>query len=241
MIKTTLLITALTFSLSNAFGHAFWVKTNNTGKKGQLHQVEVFFAEPAGKPELIDGEEMKSVKKFSVWLLVPGQEKKKLELIPATDHYKTSFTPQHDGLYKIVLQNEDIAVVDYQQAGIFKSDFYASAVVKVGAIQPLSSLPSGFKFNIIADQKSSTGKRVTIVLEHQQIDLSKVTLSVYNQQGWKLDVKLGKESGKGFFDVLGPGLYFLEAAYNDKINGTYNGKAYNSYYCAATQIIDVVK
>jgi len=240
-LKTILLVTVLTFSLSNVFAHAFWIKTNAAGKKGQPHAVEVFFAEPAGKRELLNSDEMKTVKKFTLWLLVPGKEKIKLELVPAKDHYTSTFTPVNDGKYHIVLQNEEIDVVDYQAAGIYKSDFFASATVNVGVAKPAVLPPSGFKFTVSAEGKLRPDQPVTVTLEHQQIDLSKVTLSIYNQQGWKLDVKVNKQTGKGIFNVLGAGSYFIEAAYNNKVDGNYNGKAYNSAYYAATEIIEVFK
>lgn len=81
-------------------------------------------------------------------------------------------------------------------------------------------------------------QQVTVTLEHQGFDLPKVTLSVYNQQGWKLDVKLDK-TGKGTFKTLGAGLYFIEASYNNKVDASFNGKKYNSVYYAATEVREV--
>jgi hypothetical protein len=239
-LKTILFATVFTLGLNSAFAHAFWVKTNVIGKKGQSHAVEVFFAEPAGKHEHLNSDEMRSVKKFTLWVLAPGKGKTKLDVIDATDHYHASFTPETDGQYRIILQNEEIEVADYQAAGIYKSNFFASAAVNVGTVTLEKLPPSGFKFTVSAEGKLSPNQPVTVILEHQQIDLSKVVLSVYNQQGWKLDVKIDKQSGKGTFNCMGAGLYFIEAAYNNKENGSYNGKAYNSAYYAATELIEVL-
>lgn len=236
-LRTLAMVIVLTFSLNSAFAHAFWLKTNPTGKKGQAHEVQIFFAEPAEKPELIDSKEMANVKGFSVWLLAPGKEKIKLQTTVSTDHYKAAFTPDQNGQYRIVLLNDAMEVMEYA-SGSLRIEFYASANVQVGAENAVAAT-GGFKLNVSA-KGTTAQKPVSVAVEHQDIDLSKVTISVFNQAGWKLDLK-PDANGKAEFTALDKGTYFIEAVYKAKTPGTWNNKEYKSVYFAATNILDIIK
>ncbi|MBB5441134.1 putative GH25 family protein [Pedobacter sp. AK017] len=236
-LKSWALLMLMTIGVNSAFAHAFWLKTNPSGKKGQAHEVQVFYAEPAEKPELLDSKEMANVKNFSLWLLMPGKEKIKLQTTAATDHYKASFTPEQNGEYRIILQNDAMEVLEFP-SGSLRIEFYASAAVQVGTEK---AVPETGRFKLNVSTTATTAyKPVLITVEHQDIDLSKVTISIFNQAGWKLDTKVDT-NGKAEFKALDKGTYFIEAVYKDKSPGTLNNKEYKSVYCAATTILDITK
>ncbi|WP_316814147.1 hypothetical protein [Pedobacter heparinus] len=236
-LKIWALLILMTIGVNSAFAHAFWLKTNPSGKKGKAHEVQIFYAEPAEKPELLDSKEVANVKNFSVWLLIPGKEKIKLQTTAAKDHYKASFTPEQNGQYRIILQNDAIDVFEYP-SGSLRIEFYASALIQVGTENAVAET-GGYKLNVFA--KGVTAHQpVAVAVEHQEIDLSKVVISIFSPSGWKLDVK-PDANGKAEFTALDKGTYFIEAVYRAKTPGTLNNKEYKSVYYAATNILDITK
>lgn len=238
-MKRLLLLVLLSLSFTGAFAHAYWIQAQPVGKKGQAHQVEIFFAEPADKRESLDSKEMANVKNFTVWLLAPGKEKVKLQIAAASDHYTANFTPDTDGEYLIVLQNDQVDVLDFPSMGPFKAEFYASAKVQVGGFKAQQIITAtDFKFNVLA--KSTAAHQPVYLSLTGNVDLSKVEISIFNQAGWKLDLKPGAD-GQAEFKALEKGKYFIEAVYKDKTTGTFNNKDYKSVYYASTTIAEIGK
>ena len=108
MKNIKIIVTALLLILaSNAtFAHALWIETASSGKLGQKHAVKVFYGEFVANERDSVAKWYSDVKDFSLWLVGPDQKKVQLSLTPGTNYIETSFTPEQNGGYTLLISHE---------------------------------------------------------------------------------------------------------------------------------------
>lgn len=247
MIKFVVVVFVIVCLTIDVFPHYLWIETDNIGIKGVSHKAKLYYGEYSYDYIEETSAGFKDVNKFDLWLISPDNNKTLLSCTAADDHYYTEFIPESDGVYHLVMVNEDIDVVDWREwdLGVLKLGFYASASVTVGnnnSGQPLSSiLPSAAKFLVTNSfEKTSSGNPATLKIYHNNELLKNYELTAGFIEGWTK--KMSTDStGIAEFSAPWNGLYIIEAVYTDKTAGSFNGKEYEAVRNVATYSLRLKK
>jgi len=228
--KLSLLLFFLAFSVTSTFAHALWIETSTTGKKGQPQDVKVFFGEyEENKPDSA-AKWFSNLKAFKLVLIAPNGSTKVLTATPEVSFFKTSFTPDQDGTYKLSIVHEVADVFEHA-----KIEYYAFADVAVGNASKINSAFPEDAWLTIRPEKSSlkTGAISANQLIFKAAPFSKQKLTVVNPDGKKQEPETDA-NGKFNFNVPQNGKYFLEAFTEDKTPGKLNGKDYEKVWHLVT-------
>lgn len=235
-LKKYLLSICLVFVSSALFAHAVWMETSPAGKKGVPQQVKIFFGEFSTKDVSPAAKWFSDLKDFTIVLIKPGKKEIKLTTAAATDHYLSTFTPEENGLYTIVVHH----IVKDVYNGM-KLDYNSSATVRVGEVNTADS--SSFNNNIVSlvADGAYTAKKDNPLLLKVFYDAKPVVhqeFSVVAPNGWEKGL-YSNEKGQASFTPLWAGTYLAEYTYTEKIPGEHNGKKYETVKKIATYAITV--
>ena len=182
-MKNIFLVFAFLAVSSNAFAHFLWVETKPIGKINQKHEVKVFFGEYTyGVSEKVGEEAFNAVKNFTLWAVAPNGEKTELETKAGELFYSASFTPNANGTYTIIADNDTIDVIDYTQYnfGIFKTHYHCLAKVEVSGTPTETAAinPDGIAIVDVSKKIASENSEVTLkivykgaVLKEKEVDV----------------------------------------------------------------------
>ncbi|MEM9143997.1 MAG: DUF4198 domain-containing protein, partial [Bacteroidota bacterium] len=216
------------------FAHYMWIETQGTGQLGKVHEVKVFFGEYTyGVIEDPSGDAFKNVADFGLWVLGPDGSKTLLKPVAKTDHYLARFTPEKEGTYTVVLNNDTIGVLDYTQYdfGIFKPQYRATARIQVGStIAPTASEPSQ---GLLIRQLEQDNGQIGLQVLYQGKPLPQNELKVYLPELWSKTLETDAE-GMVYFSLPWPSTYTVETTYNETVPGSYRGKDYEFIWHCAT-------
>lgn len=232
--KISLLLLLIAFSVSSAFAHALWIETSSTGKKGQAQEVKVFFGEYESKEPDSAKKWFSNLKEFSLVLTAPNGTTKVLTATPDVLFFKTSFTPDQDGTYKLSIVHEVADV--YEHA---KIEYYAFADVAVGNAKNNLSFPSNAALTIRPEKASlKAGETTTHELVYNKAPFAKQKVSIINPDWTKQEAETDA-AGKYTFKAAQKGNYFLEAFTEDKTPGTLHDKSYDKVWHLVTYFTEV--
>lgn len=229
---------ALTMATSQAFGHAFWVETSPSGKKGQAQEVRIFFGEYADKDISPLDKWFSDTKSYSLTLVAPDGTTTPLSSVPGTDHYKAWFTPAVEGVYTVVLQH---TVKDVYHGS--RLDYHSSAVVQVGKSTAGDSVTANTNNVSIYTTARNTYKANESISLQALLDKAPARskeVEVVAPNGW--GKKLWSDStGTVQFTPIWPGRYMVEVAVSENKTGDHNGKPFQKVWRCATYCIEVTK
>lgn len=232
--KISLLAMLLVFSISSAFAHALWIETASTGKKGQAQEVKIFFGEyEANEPDSA-AKWFSNLKQFSLVLTAPNGSTKVLTTAPDVHFFKTSFTPDEDGTYKLSIVHEVSDI--YEKA---KIEYYAFADVVVGNAKTNSAYPATAALTIRPEKNVfKVGETSNHQLIYNNAPFAKQKLTIVNPAR-KAEQTETDATGKFTFKPAEKGNYFFEAFTEDKTAGKLNGKDYEKVWHLVTYTTQV--
>ncbi|MBC9795976.1 DUF4198 domain-containing protein [Sinomicrobium weinanense] len=224
-MKKLILLAIAVLALQQANAHFLWLETGAKGKPGQSHEVRVYFGEYSlGQKEKTDGH-FTNAEDFTLHLISPEGKKTILNRKAAADHYTASFVPKVPGVYRVVLTNNNVQVVDYTEydLGIFKTEYASVATIYVGAEtsgdQKASSLS---KLEIIPLEE---GEGISLQLLYDGKPLAENELKVFLPGGWEKTLHTG-EDGKVSFSLPWNERYVVETSHKEQVPGTFKDKDY---------------
>jgi uncharacterized GH25 family protein len=236
-LKTLLMLVFLTAGTVNLYAHALWIETSSSGKKGQPHEVKVFYGEYAAKELEETGKWYSDLKDFALWLTVPGKEKVKLNTTAGTNFYSASFTPEQDGVYLLTVSHEAKDL-----GGTTKYEFSSVAAVAVGRSNAIDHLSIPNSINVAANEaktyKVNSPVQLKAVLNGRPA--ANKPVSVFSPEGWSKEFITDAHGGISFIP-LWPGTYVLELSSFEKTNGEHNGQKFTAVWQGATSSIGVTR
>ena len=150
--------------------------------------------------------------------------------------YVASFTPQAEGTYTVILNNNKIDVIDYTQYdfGIFKTHYHSTARIQVGkgTGNMQSQNPDGLSLVRLPDENESAVFRVLYKGE----PLVKNEVTVFVTDLWSKTIYTDEE-GLISFKLPWNEKYILEVTSKEEVPGTYNGRDYEFIWHCATYCI----
>lgn len=233
--KISLLLLLIAFSASSVFAHALWIETSSSGKKGQAQEVKVFFGEYESKEPDTAKKWFSNLKDFKLVLIAPNGTTKVLTTSPDVLFFKTTFTPDQDGTYKLAIVHEVAAI--YEHA---KIEYYAFADVAVGNAPKINtSFPENALLTIRADKNVlKAGDIASHQVVYNKVPFAKQKLTIVNPDGKKQEPETDTE-GKYTFKPEQKGNYFIEAFTEDKTPGTLGGKSYEKVWHLVTHFTEI--
>ncbi|RAV30076.1 DUF4198 domain-containing protein [Sinomicrobium soli] len=224
-MKKTILALIAILGLQQANAHFLWLETKPEGTPGTSHEVKVFFGEYAyGQREDVDGH-FSFAADFVLHLVAPDGSTTELEKKAADNHYTASFVPGTAGIYRVVLTNDKVDVVDYTEydLGIFKTEYASVASVHVGKqAENVPGAASLSKLEIIPEKEEG---EIVLRLMYDGKPLAENELKVFLPGGWEKTLHTDKE-GKVSFTTPWKETYVVETSYKEQVPGTFNGKEY---------------
>lgn len=232
--KLSLLLFFLAFSVTSTFAHALWIETSSTGKKGQPQDVKVFFGEyEANEPDSA-AKWFSNLKQFKLVLTAPNGTTKVLTATPEVTFFKTSFTPDQDGTYKLSIVHEVAAVFEHA-----KIEYYAFADVAVGKSKLNTTFPNEAALTIKPEkQVLKVGESATHQVIYNKAPFAKQKISVINPDR-KAQPTETDAAGKFTFKAEQRGNYFFEAFTEDKTAGKLNDKDYEKVWHLVTYTTEI--
>lgn len=219
----------LTFSASSLFAHALWIETAATGKVGQKQSVKVFYGEYASGERDSVTKWYSDVKDFTLWLVGPDQRKTQLNLTPGVNYVESSFTPEQNGSYTIMVSHEA-----KELGGTTKYHFLSSAHVSVGKMRPVVAQNTNvLKLHLDDATTLKVNKALKLKAFVQDAAAKGKTVSVFSPSGWSKEL-IANEDGIVEFTPLWSGRYVVEISDMDRTPGQHHGKEYKATWRGAT-------
>lgn len=243
MKKIILILIPLVGFVCGAQAHALWLEASLQGQIGKPHEVKVYFGEfSEGVLESVEGESFDFVKRFKVWVIDPEGHKSEIRVTPSENYYSTSFTPQKNGTYTILLNNDEIEVMDYSEYnyGIFKTHYHSVSKVVVGGVngQTVSSNQQGIALVDLSAEKPSANGQATLQVVYKGTPLTESEVTIFLADGWSRKLTTD-ENGKITLRLPWATQYFVEVSKKEEVPGKYKGTAYEFVYHCATYCIDI--
>ncbi|MEM8889188.1 MAG: DUF4198 domain-containing protein [Bacteroidota bacterium] len=221
----------------HTFAHYLWIDTQETAKKGQKQEVRVFYGEYTyGVIEKVGGEAFEKVNKFKLWLIDPEGNRLVLDAQPKEDHYLATFTPNKEGTYTLLLDNDEIDVLDYSayDFGIFKTHYHAVAKVQVGGKKQHSHADN--KEGITVRNLSTETNKIKLQLLYKNEVLPNHEVNVFVADQWSKTLE-SDEEGFVTFDLPWETTYLVEITKKEEVPGTYKDVPYEFvWHCVTLSI-----
>lgn len=234
-MKKVLFSVLLCCSMITAFGHALWIETAVTGKKGQTQEVKVFLGEYGENQRDSIQHWFSNMKDFSLYLIDPSGNKTKLECQPAGNYFKATFTPQQDGAYVLYIDHTVQEVY-----GGSKIRYYAQGIVQVNHANGLANLQQNefvLQTSGVAAKKVHTPEQVALV-HKTKTALPKAELTVLSPAGWSKKLDASKAIT---YVPVESGRYLLEGTFIEEEKGQHEGKPFERIWHCVTYCKDVTK
>lgn len=234
-INILLLTLLLSVTTTSIFAHALWIETASSGKVGQKQTVKVFYGEYVANERDSVAKWYSDVKDFTLWLVGPDQKKTQLVLIPEVNHFESSFTPESNGAYTVMVSHEAAEL-----GGTTKYHFLSSASISVGKIVTLGKAgtvsaqnANALKLHIDDVLSAKVNKPLQLKAFLKDVAAKGKTVSVFSPNGWAKELTTDA-NGVAEFTPLWAGRYVVEVTDLDKTAGQHNGKDYKATWKGAT-------
>lgn len=234
MKRMALIMLGLIFSSSSIFAHALWIETKPTGKIGQKQNIKVFYGEYAANERDSVAKWYSDVKEFTLWLIGPGQQKTQLILAAGDNYFESSFTPEKNGAYTLVVSHEA-----RELGGTTKYHFLSSATVSVGKIlAPVADNPNALKLHVAGALSAKVNKPLQLQAFLRDAAAKGKVVSVFSPNGWSRELTTN-EDGLVEFIPLWAGRYVFEVTDTDRTPGQHHGKDYKASWKGATYSLEI--
>ncbi|MDW7692024.1 DUF4198 domain-containing protein [Flammeovirgaceae bacterium SG7u.111] len=234
MRKIILTIGVMLFAVVQSFAHYLWIETSAKGEIGKEQEIRVYFGEYTyGVKEKIKGEAYMKVKDFTLWVVDAQGKKIRLNIEPKDDYYAAAFTPDAEGTYTVILDNDKIDVVDFTKYnfGIFKTHYHAVSKIQVGdkANHTVADNAEGVAIKNISEEKGKV--KLKVFYKGKALPESEITVFVADQWSKTLETD---QNGIASFDLPWKTKYVVEVTKKEEVPGTYKDVAYEFIWHATT-------
>lgn len=235
ILKATLLVCLCFFTYIQVQAHALWIETATYGKLGTAHDVKVFYGEFALNERDAPEKWYSDVKDFTLWLVAPDGKKSQLKTIPGQAYYSSSFTPENEGVYTLMVSHEAAEL-----GGTTKYHFVSSAYVSIGKSSKVDAGLNENGLKLYADNHEifAKNKPVKLFAYLNGKPLASKPVNVASPEGWSKEV-MTDENGMLSFLPLWPGRYVAEAQNFEKVTGNHNGKDFDAAWVGSTFSFEV--
>jgi len=235
-LKFTLLwMCLIVFTAIDASAHALWIETASAGSKGTAHDVKIYYGEFAAGERDVPEKWYSDVKDFSLWLVAPDGQKTKLETVAGAAFYSSSFTPEKDGVYTLMVSHEAAEL-----GGTTKYHFISSAHVAVGKTTQVDAGQNANVLKVYPENQEVFKKNKSVKL-YAQLNgqpLANKSVSIASSSGWTKEFKTDSK-GMIEFSPLWSGRYVAEAQHYTETNGQHNGKDFHAAWIGSTFSFEV--
>ena len=239
MSRLILLSLGLLFFSANASAHFLWVETDDTGMIGKEQAIKVHFGEYTyGVIEKVGNDAFSKVKDFTLWVVDPAGNKTPLTVTDKEDHYLAVYTPKENGVYTILLNNDQIDVLDYTQyeMGIFKPQYHGVAKFHVGSYAgpTVADNPAGITLKNLSNK---VGADIQLQVLFQGKPLAENEVKVYVADLWTKTLQTDKAGMVSFDTPWKDTKYIVEITTNEMKPGTFRGEDYQFIWHSVTHAI----
>jgi uncharacterized GH25 family protein len=222
--------------------HYMWIETAQVGKIGKEQSVNVYFGEyNYDLLEKTNGDHFKAVEKFTLWSIAPSGTKTQIATTKSESSYVGTFTPSENGVYLIVLNNNEIDVIDYTQYdfGIFKTHYHSTAKVLVGKESTASAteLNTGLRLDNL-NIKLAKGDLNQMKVSFDGKPLADTEVGIFLMDQWSKKDNTD-EMGMVGFKIPFSTKYIIEVTKKEEVPGSFNGKEYQFIWHCTTYCIDL--
>ncbi|MEH6306761.1 DUF4198 domain-containing protein [Olivibacter sp. CPCC 100613] len=234
-LKFTLLVCLCIFTGMQVQAHALWIETPTNGKLGTAHDVKIFYGEFALNERDAPEKWYSDVKDFTLWLVTPDGKKTQLTTIAGPSHYSSSFTPETEGVYTLMVSHEAAEL-----GGTTKYHFVSSAYVSIGKSSKVNAdlNENGLKLYVDNHEIFAKNKSVKLLAYLNGKPLANKPVTVASPEGWSKEV-MTDENGALSFQPLWSGRYVAEVQNFEKISGNHNGKDFDAAWVGSTFSFEV--
>lgn len=235
IVKATLSLILCFVAYAQVNAHALWIETSTYGKKGTPQEVKIFYGEFAAGERDVPEKWYSDVKEFSLWLIAPDGTKTPLETKAGESFYTSSFTPEQDGVYTLLVSHEAAEL-----GGTTKYHFISSANVAVGKIDTVNPAQNTNALKVYAANHQLFGKNKSVKL-YAQLNgqpLANKPISIASSEGWTKEFTTDA-TGAIEFSPLWSGRYVAEAQNFEKVGGTHKGKEFEASWIGSTFSFEV--
>ncbi|MCV9386129.1 DUF4198 domain-containing protein [Reichenbachiella ulvae] len=221
-----------------SFAHFMWIETEATGKQGVTQEIKVYFGEyNYGVYEEVGGESFDKMKDFQLWVVDPAGKKQVLTTEARDKYYLARYTPQTEGTFTVILDNDQIDVVDYSQYdfGIFKTHYHAMAEINVGGEASLTADQNESGLSI--QRVPSDDDTVKLQLSFLGKPLAESEVSVFISDQWKKEIYTDKE-GFVTFTLPWSTKYIVGVTKKEEVPGQFRGEDYEFVWNCVTYCIN---
>ncbi len=219
-------IIVILLAAGHSFAHYLWVETHSRGKVGEEHEIRIYFGEYTyGVTEKVEDEAYSKVKDFTLWVVNASGKKTKLKPKSRATYYLAAFTPEAEGTYTVMLDNDNIDVIDYSQYdfGIFKTHYHAVAKVQVG--EKLSETVAGNQAGVTVKNVPAEAGMIKLQVIYKNEALPKNEVKVFVADQWSKTLETD-ENGYVSFNLPWPTKYIVEITKKEEVPGNYRGTDY---------------
>jgi hypothetical protein len=108
------MVISLALSLS-ASAHYIWIELVPVSTPGKLQEVKIYYGEYNEGVREVKGGRLEELNGIVAWVIAPDGSKTKLPISIEDKYFKTSFTPDKEGSYRIIAVNTVRQVVDWSK------------------------------------------------------------------------------------------------------------------------------
>ncbi len=242
MTKKYTISLLLILSIFTANAHYLWLETSPIGKSGISHEVKVFFGEYTyGLIEKTGTDAFNAVDAFQVWVLSPEGSKMQLQFTKKDQYYISNFTPSTNGLYTVILDNNEIDVIDYTKYdfGIFKTHYHSVAKIAVGEATgtTIAANDEGITILDLTGNVLKPGDETRLQVLFKGKPLAKAELKVFLPDQWSKDLETD-EDGNVSFLLPWDSKYIVEVTKKEEVPGVYKGESFEFIWHCVTYAIN---
>lgn len=236
MKKLTLTLLLLALSTSMLFAHSLWIETAAKGKVGQAQTVKLFFGEYAQEERDELSKWRSDLPSLTLWLVSPDGEKTQLTTKQGTNVVESSFTPQKNGVYTLLVSHK----LKDLSGGTGLLEFAASTNVSVGtaAAPAITVNTNDVKALPVGATKVNAPAKVKVWVKGES--KAGATVLVFSPNKWGQELETDA-NGTVTFTPLWPGKYVIEATNFTATPGTAGSVEYKTFWQGATYSFDVAK
>lgn len=235
MKKITLTL-LLALSTTLLFAHSLWIETAAKGKVGQAQAVKLYFGEFAQDERDELSKWRSDLPLLTLWLIGPDGEKTQLSTKQGSNVVESSFTPQKNGTYTLLVSHK----LKELSGGTGLLEFSASASVNVGTAVAAEASINTNDVKALPVGSTKINKPVTIKVWIKGENKGGKTVLVFSPNKWAQELTTA-DDGTVSFTPLWAGKYVVEATNFNGTPGTAGDISYKTFWQGATYSFDIDK
>jgi hypothetical protein len=206
---------------------AYWMEVKGSGRVNEPVIIQIIYGhiDEYSIRHRDKGKELSLTGEFKLSVLDQNGRSAAVSISQKEDCWEGTFTPSHDGVYRILGINDTHPVVDRSKTGgkNVKPVDYLCAEYRVGT-GSLIAKPAR-----LLDIVTSTANGIVTVkaFNNGKPAAADTKLRVFNPENWEKELTLN-DKGEATFKTTMPGIYIIRQDWDDASAGTYQGVDYVS-------------